>query len=144
MSSRLGWTTLTADPETGTVYAHTTGGFLFALDPNDGKELWSHQLTEEYGRVTGYGGRIVSPVYDSGLVIIGTPTSGWGDQARGQGRFVAFDAKTGEVVWWSSPTDDFKAPASASAAPTTRSRSSPTSVASGCLSRAGPTAASTA
>jgi outer membrane protein assembly factor BamB len=106
VSSRLGWTTLAADPETGTVYAHTTGGFLFALDPNTGKELWSHQLTEEYGRVTGYGGRIVSPVFDSGLVIIGTPTGGWGDQARGQGRFVAFDGKTGEVVWWSSPTED--------------------------------------
>src|SRR4029079_12283841 len=39
VSSRLGWTTLTADPETKTVYAHTTGGFLLALSP-EGKLLW--------------------------------------------------------------------------------------------------------
>src|SRR5207244_2177773 len=30
----------------------------------------------------------------------------WGDQARGSGRFVAFDGKTGDVAWWSSPGDD--------------------------------------
>jgi len=107
VSSRLGWTTLTADAETGTIYAHTTGGYLFAVD-KDGKDLWSRQLTEEFGRVTGYGGRIVSPLFDSGLVVVGLPNSSWGDQARGNGRFVAFDGKTGEVVWWSSPTEDLK------------------------------------
>ena len=109
VSSRLGWCTLSADPAAGTIFVHTSAGFLYCLD-KDGKELWARQLTEEFGRVTGYGGRIVSPVYDSGLVIVGMVNGSWGDQARGQGRFVAFDAKTGAVVWWSSPTDDLKTP----------------------------------
>jgi len=99
VSSRLGWTTLTADPDTERIYAHTTAGFLYCLD-RDGKELWSRQLTEEFGRITGYGGRNVSPIFDSGLVIVGMLNSSWGDHARGANRFVAFDGTTGEVVWW--------------------------------------------
>lgn len=109
VSSRLGWTTLTANPETERVYAHTTGGFLFCFD-KDGNIVWQRQLTEEYGRVTGYGGRIVSPIFDSGLVIVGMVNGSWGDQARGNNRFVAFDADTGKVVWWSSPTEDMNNP----------------------------------
>ena len=58
VSSRLGWTTLTADPATGNVYAHTTAGDLLCFD-KAGKLVWQRQLTEEFGRVTGYGGRIV-------------------------------------------------------------------------------------
>ena len=98
VSSRLGWTTLTADPETGNVYAHSTAGELLCLD-KAGKLAWSRQLTEEFGRVTGYGGRVVSPIFDSGLVIVGMASSSWGDQARGLNRFIAFDGKTGKVVW---------------------------------------------
>jgi outer membrane protein assembly factor BamB len=105
VSSRLGWTTMTADPAAGYVYAHTTGGHLLCLD-SAGKLIWSRQLTEEFGRVTGYGGRIVSPIFDSGLVIVGMVNASWGDQARGLNRFVAFDGKTGQVVWWSTPDPD--------------------------------------
>jgi outer membrane protein assembly factor BamB len=105
VSSRLGWTSMTADPEAGIVYAHTTAGHLFALNAKDGKLVWQRQLTEEFGRVTGYGGRIASPIFDSGLVILGLVNGSWGDQARGNHRFVAFDSKTGAVVWWSSPTE---------------------------------------
>ncbi|WP_439628139.1 outer membrane protein assembly factor BamB family protein [Gemmata sp.] len=105
VSSRLGWTTLAADPATGHVYAHTTAGALLCLD-RAGKLVWTRHLTEEFGRVTGYGGRIVSPVFDSGLVIIGMVNGSWGDLARGLNRFVAFDAKTGEVVWWSTLSPD--------------------------------------
>lgn len=99
VSSRLGWTTLTADPEAERIYCHTTGGFVICYD-KDGKEIWKRQLTEEFGRITGYGGRIVSPLFDSGLVIMGMVSSSWGDHARAASRFVAFDGKTGEVVWW--------------------------------------------
>jgi outer membrane protein assembly factor BamB len=52
VSDRLGWTNLAADPETGNIYAHGTGGQLIALD-KDLKPLWQHSLTEEYGRVSG-------------------------------------------------------------------------------------------
>lgn len=105
VSSRLGWTTLAADPEKGRLFFHGTQGHMYALD-KDLNILWEHNLTEEYGRVTGYGGRIVSPTFDSGLVILGLVNASWGDQARGNGRFVAFDAETGEVVWWNSPAED--------------------------------------
>ncbi|HJZ56024.1 MAG TPA: PQQ-binding-like beta-propeller repeat protein, partial [Gemmataceae bacterium] len=100
VSSRLGWTTLTADPATGHVYAHATAGLLFCFDGKTGKVVWQHSLTEEYGRISGYGGRIVTPIFDSGLVIVGMVNSSWGDQARASNRFVAFDGKTGQVVWW--------------------------------------------
>jgi len=99
VSSRLGWTSLTADPASKTVYAHTTAGLVLALNP-DGKLLWSRSLTEEFGRISGYGGRIVTPIFDSGLCIVGMVNSSWGDHARGANRFVAFDGKTGEIVWW--------------------------------------------
>lgn len=103
VTSRLGWTTLTADVEAGRVFAHTTAGALLCLD-KDGKLVWQRHLTEEFGRFTGYGGRIVSPIYDSGLVICGMINSSWGDLARGANRFIAFDAKTGQVVWITEPT----------------------------------------
>lgn len=99
VSSRLGWTTLTADPEKEHIFAHTTAGFLYCLD-RDGKEIWKRQLTEEFGRLTGYGGRSVSPLYDSGLVMLAFINSSWGNHARGGNRFVAFDANSGEIVWW--------------------------------------------
>jgi outer membrane protein assembly factor BamB len=103
VASRVGWTNLAADPQTNRVYAHGTQGFLMCLDGASGKVLWQRSLTEEFGRITGYGGRIVSPTFDGDLVIIGLINSSWGDQARPTNRFAAFDKNTGEVVWWSEP-----------------------------------------
>jgi outer membrane protein assembly factor BamB len=100
VSNRVGWSTLAGDPETGNVYAHGIQGLFFCFD-KDGKVLWSHSLTEEYGRISGYGGRINSPIVDGDLVIMGILNSSWGDQARGACRFVAFDKRTGVVAWWS-------------------------------------------
>ena len=97
-TSRLGWTTLTADPAAGRVFAHTTAGELLCLTA-DGKKVWSRQLGEEFGRFTGYGGRMPSPVFDNGLVICAVVNSSWGDMARGWNRFLAFDGATGQLVW---------------------------------------------
>src|SRR5262245_34564567 len=58
-STRVGWTSLTADPENERIYCHASGGTLYCFD-RDGNVVWKHELTEEYGRVSGYGGRIVS------------------------------------------------------------------------------------
>ncbi len=99
VSSRLGWTTLTADPETERVYCHSTAGLVIGFD-RDGHQLWKRSLTEEFGRISGYGGRIVSPIFDEGKVIVGMVNSSWGDQARAGNRYVALDGKTGDVVWW--------------------------------------------
>jgi outer membrane protein assembly factor BamB len=99
VASRICWTNPAGDAETGNVYIHGTQGFLHCYNP-DGKLLWSHSLTEEYGRVSGYGGRLASPIVDGDLVIIGIVNASWGDLARGSSRFAAFNKKTGEPVWW--------------------------------------------
>ncbi len=99
---RLGWTDLAGDPKTGNVYAHGSQGYLNAYD-KDLKRLWSRQLTEEFGRVTGYGGRVTSPLVEGDLVILGMINSSWGDQAKGNDRFFAFNKYDGSVVWVSEP-----------------------------------------
>ena len=107
VSARVGWASLAGDPETGNVYAHGVQGLFFCFD-KDGKVLWSHSLTEEYGRISGYGGRVNSPILDGDLVIMGMINASWGDQARGGNRFVAFDKRTGIPVWWSQPSEKLR------------------------------------
>lgn len=99
---RLGWTNLAGDPKTGNVYAHGTQGLFFCFD-KDGKVLWSRSLTEEFGRISGYGGRVTSPTIDEDLVIVGMLNSSWGDQGKGGNRWLAMNKLTGEAVWWSEP-----------------------------------------
>jgi outer membrane protein assembly factor BamB len=105
---RLGWTNLAADPVTGYIYAHGTAGLFFCLDGKSGKVIWSKSMSEEYGRITGYGGRVTSPVIDEDLVILGMVNSSWGDQAKGGNRLVAMNKRTGEIVWWSDPAGAVK------------------------------------
>jgi outer membrane protein assembly factor BamB len=100
VSDRLGWTFMVGDPETDTVFAHGSQGHLLCLD-REGKEVWRRQMTEEFGRVSGYGGRITSPIIDGDLLILSMPNSSGGHQGFGGIRLVAFDKRTGNVVWWS-------------------------------------------
>src|SRR5262245_9175115 len=101
VADRLGFTNPVADPETGNVYVHTTAGELIGYT-GDGKRLWSRSLTEEFGRVSGYGGRVVSPIVDEDKVIVSMPNASWGGLTVGTTRLVAFDKKTGDVIWWGS------------------------------------------
>ncbi|HXG12023.1 MAG TPA: PQQ-binding-like beta-propeller repeat protein [Gemmataceae bacterium] len=101
VSDRVGWTNPVGDPETGNVYVHGVQGLLFCFD-RDGKVIWSRSLTEEFGRISGYGGRITSPIIDGDLLLLGMINASWGEQAAGGNRFVAFNKRTGAVVWWSS------------------------------------------
>jgi outer membrane protein assembly factor BamB len=103
VTNRVGWANLAADAETGYVYAHGIQGLFFCLDSKDGKVVWSRSLTEEFGRITGYGGRVTSPIVDEDLVIIHFLNAAWGNLGRGGHRFLAMDKKTGEVRWWSEP-----------------------------------------
>jgi outer membrane protein assembly factor BamB len=102
VSARLGWTNLAGDPETGNIYAHGVQGLFYCFNGKTGEVIWSHSLTEEYGRVSGYGGRVNSPTVDGNLVIIGMLNASWGDQARGANRLLAMDKRTGKPVWWST------------------------------------------
>jgi outer membrane protein assembly factor BamB len=102
VSVRLGWTNLVADPATGNIYWHGTQGLFVCFD-KDGNILWQHSLTEQYGRISGYGGRLPSPALVGDLVVVGMNNSSWGDQAKGGNRFLAMNKRTGTPVWWSEP-----------------------------------------
>ncbi|MGH7227067.1 MAG: PQQ-binding-like beta-propeller repeat protein, partial [Gemmataceae bacterium] len=101
VEERLGWTQMVGDPQTGNVYAHGSQGFLLCFN-KDGKILWRHSLTEEYGRVSGYGGRIMSPIVFEDLLIMPMINANWGEQTVGGTRLVAFNKRSGDVVWWAT------------------------------------------
>jgi outer membrane protein assembly factor BamB len=74
-SSRVGWATLTADPEHERIYAHSSAGTMFCFD-RDGKIVWKREMTEEYGVRRGD--------RRSGLVV-GRDDPGQGDARLGAG-----------------------------------------------------------
>ncbi len=90
------------DPETGNVHMQGTQGML-ATFTRDGKLLWQHSMMEEFGRLTFPNSRTGSPLIDGDLVITRGITANWGAQGPAADRFYAFDKKTGELVWASSP-----------------------------------------
>jgi outer membrane protein assembly factor BamB len=99
---RVGWASPVGDPSTGNVYVFGVGGNLIGLD-RDGKVLWERSLGEDFGLLTTHGGRTVSPIVDGDIVIVSGVTFMWGEHGRGGHRFMAFDKKTGDTVWVSSP-----------------------------------------
>lgn len=108
VANRLGWAPLAGDAANKRLYVHSTGGFLFCFDSESGKILWERQLTEEFGRTTGYGGRVGGgPIFDSGLVIVGIINSSWGNHGIGTNRLYAFDGKTGEAQWIATVPGEF-------------------------------------
>jgi outer membrane protein assembly factor BamB len=92
------------DPETGDVFMQGTQGILAGFD-SDGKLRWQHSLMEEFGRLTFPNSRTASPIIDRDLVVTRGITANWGAQGPAADRFYAFDKKTGELVWASSPGD---------------------------------------
>ena len=92
----------TIDAETGNIFMQGTQGILASFT-EDGRVLWQHSLMEEFGRLTFPNGRTASPLLDADLVITRGITANWGSQGPGADRFYAFDKKTGEPVWASSP-----------------------------------------
>src|SRR5258705_11321339 len=94
----------TVDPETGNVYMQGTQGILAAFSA-DGRPLWRHSMMEKFGRLTFPNSRTASPIIDGDLVITRGITANWGAHGPGGDRFYAFDKKTGELVWASSPGD---------------------------------------
>ena len=99
---RVAWASPAVDPATGNVFTFGGNAHLRGFAP-DGKPLWERSLIEEYGAVTTHGGRAVSPVIDGDHVIVSTLISAWGTLGRGGNRYFAFDKKTGQTVWISSP-----------------------------------------
>jgi outer membrane protein assembly factor BamB len=102
-NSRVGWASVTVDPETGNVYANGVEGLILCLDGKTGKLIWSKSSIELYGRVSGYGGRTYTPIIDEDRVIVAFNNSSFGSLTPGAHRFVAFDKRTGDILWWGTP-----------------------------------------
>jgi outer membrane protein assembly factor BamB len=100
--NRVGWASPAADLETGNLYVHGVQGLLLCYDKS-GTVLWEHSLTEEYGRISGYGGRVHTPVVVDDLVVISYLNRSWGDHKVPRHRYVAFEKNSGDVVWISTP-----------------------------------------
>lgn len=99
---RASWASPAVDPETGNIYMFTVAAQLVCVSP-DGKILWDRSLTDEYGAVTTHGGRTTSPIIEGDKVILNTLVLAWGDLNRPGNRYFAFDKKTGQTIWISSP-----------------------------------------
>lgn len=92
----------TVDPHTGDIYAQTSNGVLFAVNPQ-GELLWEVSMMERYGRLSFPNGRTGAPVLDGDLVIVHGITANWGSHGPARDRFYAFDKSSGELVWVSTP-----------------------------------------
>ena len=99
---RAAWASPAVDPATGNIYVFTVGAQLFCVSP-DGKPVWDRSLPEDFGAVTTHGGRTTSPIVEADLVILNTLVLAWGDLNRPGNRYFAFDKRTGQTVWVSSP-----------------------------------------
>lgn len=103
-SPRVGWAAMCGDEETGYVYSHSVGGLLKCYTP-DGEIVWEKSLAEDYGKISGYGGRTQTPIIDEDRLIVSYLATNWGDM-KGPAPlhyYYAFDKKTGDLQWISAP-----------------------------------------
>jgi outer membrane protein assembly factor BamB len=100
--TRVGWSSVAGDPETGNVYALGACGLFECYEGESGKVLWSIPLHEQVGLLSTYGGRTNYPIVFEDLVILGSVVIGWGDMAVPAHRLMGFNKRTGEMVWFVS------------------------------------------
>lgn len=102
--TRVGWSSVVGDPETGNIYALGACGLFECYEGDTGKTLWSIPLHEQLGLLSTYGGRTNYPVVHEDLVILGSVIIGWGESGMAvpAHRFMAFDKRTGQIVWFVS------------------------------------------
>jgi len=100
--TRLGWSSVVGDPETGRVYALGACGLFECYEGDTGKIVWSIPLHEQLGVLSTFGGRTNFPVVVDDLVVLGSVVIGWGDMAVPAHRFIGFDKATGVIRWFVS------------------------------------------
>ncbi len=98
--TRVGWSCVVGDPKSKHIFALGVCGYFQCLDAETGKTIWSHSLAEEYGLLSTYGGRTNMPITYNNLVIISAVIIGWGEMAKPAHRFMAFDQRNGQMVWF--------------------------------------------
>ena len=97
---RTGWSSVCGDPETGNIFYLGVGATFACLNGETGAVQWDKSLFEEYGFLTTYGGRTNFPIVHENNVIISAVVIGWGEQAKPNHRFIAFDKRNGQPVWF--------------------------------------------
>ncbi|MDA1211197.1 MAG: PQQ-like beta-propeller repeat protein, partial [Planctomycetota bacterium] len=102
--TRVAWSSVVGDPTTGHVFALGVCGQFQCIDGETGATVWQHSLSEEYGLLSTYGGRTNFPIVFENLVIINAVMINWGERARPQHTFVAFDKRNGQAVWMEGTT----------------------------------------
>lgn len=102
--TRVAWSNVAGDPETGRIYAQGVCGLFLCLDGETGKIVWQRSLSEEFGLLSTYGGRTNVPILFEDLVLISAVMTNWGEYAVPAHRFLAMDKSTGEVVWHNATT----------------------------------------
>ncbi|MEW4528660.1 PQQ-binding-like beta-propeller repeat protein [Maioricimonas sp. JC845] len=98
--TRVAWSAVVGDPETGNVFALGVCGQFQCMNGETGETIWSHSMSEEYGLLTTYGGRTNFPIIHETNVIISGVIIGWGEYAKPQHRFIAFDKRNGQPTWY--------------------------------------------
>ena len=101
--NRVGWGSVTGDPDTGYLYAMNIDGYLNVFD-RDGSTVWSWRLAEEIGRASGYGGRTTTPLINEDQLLLSIIGGAWGNLGGPpRHRYFGFDKLTGEIRWHSTP-----------------------------------------
>ncbi len=103
--TRVGWSSVVADPETGNVYSLGVCDFFQCLDGETGETLWSKPLHEKFGMLSTYGGRTNFPIICDDVVIISGIIINHGERAKPNHRFIGMDKRTGEVLWFNGTRD---------------------------------------
>ncbi len=98
--TRVSWSAVTVDPETGNVYHLGVCGLFQCIDGRTGKTLWRRSLHEEFGLLSTYGGRTNFPRVFEDMVLISGVVINWGENSRPAHRFFAFDKRTGQLRWF--------------------------------------------
>jgi outer membrane protein assembly factor BamB len=75
-------------------------GLFQCFNANTGEVLWSHSMHEEYGLLSTYGGRTNFPLVVGDNVIVSAVIIGWGENAKPNHRYIAFDKYNGQPVWF--------------------------------------------
>lgn len=101
---RVGWASMVGDPETDQVYLHTVDGILRCYTAK-GDVVWERSLLEEFGKISGYGGRTQTPIIDEDRLIVSFLAANWGESKGPAPKhyYYAFDKRNGELLWVSAP-----------------------------------------
>ena len=90
------------DAETGNIYCESTCGVITAFT-RDGKIIWQRSMMEEFGRLTFPNSRTGSLITDGEFLFAKGVTANWGADGPARSRYYAFEKRTGELIWASTP-----------------------------------------